>query len=70
MKDLGTGVYAGAHKRNVGAGDGSSMNSWKSPGALPNYSGLQKFAENAKTNFASWELPERTPEAALDTFSS
>ena len=31
------------------------------------YSCLQKFAENAKINF---ELPRRTPEAALDTFSS
>ena len=35
-----------------------------------NYSGLQKFAENAKTNFASWELPGWTPEVALDTSCS
>jgi len=30
------------------------------------YSCLQKFAENAKTNFTPWELPEMTPEVALD----
>ena len=34
------------------------------------YSGLQKFAENAKTNFTPWELLERIPEVTLDTFGS
>ena len=39
-------------------------------GAIRYYSGLQKFVENAKTNFTPWELPERTPEVTLDTFGS
>ena len=32
------------------------------------YSRFQKFGEKLKTEIGLWELPERTPEVALDGF--
>ena len=66
------GQYTGAYKDKRERGERTvrwAVITWTRPdNRVVGYSRFQKFGEKLKTEIGLWELPDRTPEVALDRF--